>query len=997
MFPDADASVRDAARTALARRLRGKLAGEARFDRLSRAIYSTDASLYEIEPLGVILPRTIDDVRTTVLACGELGVPIVARGAGTGIAGGAVGWGVQIDFSRFMHRIGPIDAEARRVSVQSGAVLDDVNRAAAAAGLHFPPDVATASRATIGGMIGNNSCGSHSVLYGRTVDYVDELMAVLADGRVVTWRHEPFDDLPPLEASRALRFPPPWDRSPVAAADRPLLEALDRVRHEVFDDVLARYPRVMRRNGGYALDRLCLSRRPNPATLLCASEGTLALVVEAKLRLVPLPRCKALLVVAFASVGEALRATPTLLEHKPAAIELVDELILAAGFEQVAADVRAQFLDRVVPAILIFEVYDDDESALRRRLSDAQRAVEAAHAPLSVRSVLDAAVQAAVWTLRNRGFGLLMSRPGDRHPYEFIEDAAVHPTRLADYIGELGAMLAREGVPDVGYYAHASVGVIHVRPVLNLHKRDDVRRLRRIAESAAELVLKYGGALTGEHGDGIVRSEFLERMYGPRIVEAFGRIKRAFDPRGLFNPRKIVDPLPMDRRLRAVCDDEPAASRERVPLVTHFDYGPHGSPAGLARMCSGVGQCRQKTGVMCPSYVATLDERHTTRARAVALRIALEGRGSLDGLSDPALEDVMDLCLSCKACKTECPTGVDMARLKAEWQAQRIEQRGSTLRERFFAHAADAVRAMQKMPRWVDALARSGAARIVLDRVVGLDRRIAPPALAAQSFRQWWESHEPLSRGTAGRVLFFVDTWTDAYTPTAGVACVRLLEALGFEVLAPRLACCGRPLISQGFLKQARDLARENAERLAEWIDRVDWIVGVEPSCVLTFVDEFPHFVREPIAAKIREKTRLADTLIAQALRERPRVFSPSADAGEVLLHAHCHQKALVGTRDTLELVVRAAGGAAREIDSGCCGMAGSFGHDRRHYNVARAIGEQRLLPAVRQRGAAQVVVTGFSCREQITHHTSARPRHALEFLADTWLGPAQAVGCCRE
>lgn len=984
--------------TALQAALHARFRGDARFDRLSRTIYSTDASIYEITPAGVLMPRDAEDVATAVRLCREHRVPIVARGAGTGIAGGAIGGGVCIDFSRYMTRIRDFDPSERTVRVQPGVVLDDLNAATARYGLSFPADVATASRATIGGMIGNNSCGSHSVYYGRTVDHVVDLTVVLASGELVTLPHHDFGDLPPLGALDPLATTDAdvCDETPAEQMARvlgtptapcetmkPIEAVLRRLRCDLHDEILARFPRVMRRNGGYALDRLVMSRVINPATVIIGSEGTLALVVEATLRLVPNPRYKALLVLHFDSHLDAVAATPLVLRHKPAAVELVDDLILNAGVSQIAAATRDQFLSGVPRAILVAELYDDDPATLRGRLQVLDDALRSAGVGQPARLVFDPAVQQAVWTMRNKGFGLLMSKPGDRHPYEFIEDAAVDPSRLRDYIADLDTMLAEEGVHEVGHYAHASVGVIHVRPVLNLKDPADVTRLRRIAERTTELVLKYGGAMTGEHGDGIIRSEWLERMYGSRIVAAFGDIKRAFDPDCLLNPRKIVDPLPMDQRLRA------AAGPPKLPERSHFDFGGHGDMAGLAGMCSGVGQCRQKlVGTMCPSYMATLDEQHTTRARAIALRAALSQHGLLKGLDDPALDEVMDLCLSCKACKTECPTGVDMARLKAEWLAHRVRARGVSRGDRFLADAARSARLGAIWPALANMVAQSSWMRAMLETRYGIDRRVAPPRFATQTFHALVASRRNVGarRPGRGRVIYFADTWMNHYWPSVGIAAVQLLESAGFVVETPRLECCGRPLISKGLLDEATTLARRNIERLSGMIDERTWIVGSEPSCILSLIDEAPSLVRGEAARRVAARVLTVEQLLARTLRDDPSAISfraaSDAVAMRVLFHGHCHQKALIGTSDANALLAAVPGVMVSEINSGCCGMAGSFGHEKKHYDVARAIGEQRLFPAVRERGDATIAVCGFSCREQLAHHTQVEAKHVLELVA---------------
>lgn len=1004
----------DAQRLRLERELRRSVGCELRFDRLARTIYATDASLYEILPAGVALPRHREDVAAIVRTCARLGMSIVPRGAGTGISGGAVGWGLQLDFSRHLRGIRRVDADARLAVVEPGVVLDELNAAVAPHGLHFAPDVAPSSRATLGGMIANNSCGARSVYYGRTVDHLEELTVVLASGEVQTWRHYPYADLPPAEPGRSRDRPAQSDPAangvasdaPDAGPDDldglPLDAALDRLRRRILPEVLERFPRVMRRNGGYALDRLCLSQRANPATLVCGSEGTLALVVEATLRLTPLPRQRALLILSFGGLLEALAAAPLVLAHRPSAVELVDRKILDAGVEQTPPEVCAALLDGRPQAILLCELSDDDPDALRVRIDALARATQAACAGPPPRPIFDARLQEGVWAMRNRGFGLLMSRPGDRQPYEFIEDAAVDPARLSQYIAELQEILVEEGAPDVAYYAHASVGVIHVRPVLNLKRREDVQRMRRIAERTCALVLRFGGAMTGEHGDGLVRSEWLERLYGPRITTAFRQVKRAFDPDNLLNPCKIVDPLPMDERLR------PRGGHERRALRTHLDFSRHGGMDGLARMCSGVGQCRQtQVGTMCPSYRATLDETHTTRARANALRAALSEHGLLAGLSDPALDEVMDLCLSCKACRSECPTGVDMAKLKSEWLAHRNAEHGASRRDRILAHAGTFARVASRAPGLANLVLQSRLVRRLLHRMAGIDARVPPPRFAPRTFRRWWrerpgpDSGQVRARDGKGRgtVIYFVDCWTDAYWPRAGIAAVRLLEAAGFDVLVPELACCGRALISKGFLDEAERLAHENAQRLSSLADpsRLDappvYVVGSEPSCILTLIDEFPQLAHSDAAPAIASRVRTVETLLMEVVRHEPDALpmrGEPAGAARVLVHGHCHQKSLIGLTDSLALLRRTPGLRVEEINSGCCGMAGSFGHETEHYEIARAVGEQRLFPAVRSRGDAQVAITGFSCREQIAHHTGLECRHVLELVADA-LAPGAA------
>jgi FAD/FMN-containing dehydrogenase/Fe-S oxidoreductase len=943
---------------ALARRLRSVIQGEVRFDRLSRTLYSTDASIYEITPLGVVLPKNVADVVAMVNECRAAGVPIVARGAGTGLTGGAVGAGVQLDLSRYLNGIGPVDPEGRTVEVEPGVVLDELNVHLAAHGLQFAPDVATSSRATIGGMIANNSCGAHSIVYGRTVDHVVELTVVLSDGQVVTFPSRENDGTAKLFETE-----------------------LGRIRDENFEEIERRFPKVLRSNGGYGLDRLGPpGTRADAVKILCGSEGTLGIVVRAKLRLVPIPRCTGLVVLHFGLLLDALAATPAILRHKPSAVELVDKLIIDAGRANAAMARRFDFLVGDPAALLVVEFFDDSDTSLASRVEELLRDREVTEATYSAGKVLEPVRQADVWKLRTSGLGLLMSKPGDAQPYAFVEDSAVDPSRLRDYIERFAAILDREGV-HAGYYAHASVGCIHVKPVLNLKNGGDVERMRRIADAVSDLALEFGGAMTGEHGDGIVRSCWIEKMYGPRITAAFKEVKRLFDPEGILNPHKIVDPWPMTEHLRY------GSAFATQSVKTHLDFAGYGGMAGLAGMCTGVGQCRQRlVGTMCPSYMATGDETHTTRARANALRVALSNRGLLAGLDDPQLAEVMDFCLSCKACKTECPTGVDMARLKAEYLARRILTNGASRRARLIAELPDRLVWASRFPRLSNLLAQSTLFRAMVERRFGIDRRVPPPRLATTTFRAWYRRHQR-RRGDGkelrGAVVYFVDTWTNYFTPQVGIAAVKLLEGAGFSVDCPRTVCCGRPAIGQGLLAEARQLAETNVLRLSRAAPVGVPIVGSEPSCILTLVDEYPQLVRTQGARRVASQTFTIESFLRSVLDERPDALRFRPTQSPLLYHAHCHQKAIVGSADAVALLGAALGGGATEINSGCCGMAGAFGHEVEHYDVARAIGEQRLFPAIRGRQEAEVAVSGFSCRQQIEHHTGVHPKHVVEYLAE--------------
>ncbi|MCO6436840.1 MAG: FAD-binding protein [Phycisphaerae bacterium] len=975
--------------TRLAEHLRSQISGEVRIDRLSRALYATDASIYEIIPAGVVLPKSVNDVVRIIQACRTSKMTVVPRGAGTGLTGGAVGPGVQIDFSRFMHGIRKLDPDQRTIVVEPGVVLDDLNNHLAPHGLQFAPDVAPSNRATLGGMIANNSCGAHSIIYGRTVDYVRRLTVVLADGEVVEFhRHRDGTSASGRDESAA---------GGNAASNRPggstparLEHGLSAIRDECDEDIARRFPKVLRSNGGYGLDRLGpAGTQASAIPVLCGSEGTLGLIVEATLDLLPSIQHKGLLVLHYDDLLNALGAAPAILEHHPAAIELIDRPIIAGGVRNPAIARRCQFLRGDPEALLVVEFFGESPDHVTDKIERLAANRDALHGCAEAVRVLDRPGQSDVWNLRKSGLGLLMSRPGDLQPQAFVEDSAVPPARLREYVERFQAILKDEDT-SASFYGHSSVGCLHVRPSVNLKEAADVNRMRRIADAASDLALEFGGAVTGEHGDGIIRSAWLEKTYGPRIMESFRAVKKLFDPDGVLNPGKIVDPYSMTDHLRFGGDFKAQSPRASL------DFSAYGGMAGLAGMCSGVGLCRQRnTGTMCPSFMATRDEIHTTRARANALRMALSDRGFLDGLDDPSLREVLDLCLSCKACKTECPTGVDMARLKSEYLSQRNLLHGAEPLARLVADMPRYAEWASWFPRLSNLLGQSSLLRGLMERWYGLDRRVPPPRFATQTFRAWFRRHvrrhSSRRSGSRGPVVYFVDTWTNYYCPEVGIAAVRVLEHLGYEVQCPETVCCGRPSISKGLLAEATLAAETNVRILAPFARHGVPIVGTEPSCILSFVDEYPQLLQGQAAQTVAASIRTIETFLAEVVRENSGLLNSGSDSLPLLYHGHCHQKAIVGTDDAMAVMKHVWGEGARLINSGCCGMAGSFGHEKAHYDVARAIGEERLFPAVRSRGEAAIAVSGFSCRHQIGHHTDARPRHLIEYIADSVLLPDES------
>ncbi len=980
------------------------VAGEVRFERLDRALYSTDASVFQIVPLGVVVPKSRADVAATLEAGRRFGVPITARGGGTSQAGQSIGTGIILDFSKYLNKIVEINPAERWVRVEPGCVLDDLNHHVKPHGLLFAPDISTANRATIGGMIANNSSGTHSLIHGKTIDHVLELTVLLADGNVVELRAEE-------EAVWNLHCRVPT----IEGAGR---QVVRRLALELGDEIDRRFPKILRRVGGYNLDRFTsaacgLALGPGAQTcnlceLFVGSEGTLGIVLEAKVRLVEAPKAKALLVMQFNELLDALAATPAILAHKPAAVEVMDRFILdCTRLNPEAARLR-DFIEGDPGAILIIEFYGDTTAELPPRLEALEADLRARGFGQHYHRAVEPAAQARIWKLRTLALGLSMAEKGDAKAISFVEDTAVAPEHLRDYIAEFLRVIERHGTK-AGVYAHASVGCLHVRPIINLKTEEGVRRFQAIADEVAELVLKYGGALSGEHGDGLVRSPFQEKMFGPALYQAFREIKRTFDPHNLLNPGKIVDAPSLTSNLRY----GPAYVTPEVETV--FDFSVDGGLTRATELCAGVGECRKtRAGTMCPSYQATRDEQHSTRGRANVLRLALTGQLDVvasrerqrpeQALTDPAVRAALDLCLECKACKSECPTNVDMARLKAEVLHRHHEQAGVPWRSWIFGNVARYSKWARRFAPVSNWLARSLWARLWNEMLFGIDSRRTPPAVARNNLVRRY-CKEILPQVSAERepdALLFPDTFANYYEPDVGLAAIRTLQAasvhalLGFPARLANppdndaewpmtLTCCGRPYISNGMLHEAAKAAEQNVRALFAWHRQIGKpILGCEPSCILTIKDDYPALLR----GELREQAR---TVAANCLTYEEYIDSLLAAKADfafrpgpkkVLVQGHCHQRSLVGMTPTLRLLRRIPGAEVIDLDAGCCGMAGSFGYEKEHYEISRLVGEQRLFPALRGADPETVIVApGFSCRMQIEHFTGRKAVHPAELL----------------
>jgi FAD/FMN-containing dehydrogenase/Fe-S oxidoreductase len=893
--------------------------------------------MYAREPRVVAFPRGADDVAAAIALAGRFDVPVVSRGAGTSLTGQTIGAGaVVLDTSRHMDAIGEIDADNRRVRVGPGVVQDDLNRAAAPLGLGFGPDTSTSNRATIGGMIGNNSSGSHSIVYGTTVDHVQELDVVLADGSRATLGR---DAGPPR-----------------------IRDGLRAILRDHAGAIVTGYPDHWRQSGGYRLDRL--ARDFDLAKLVTGSEGTLVAITEATVGLVELPKARLFAVGHFDSMQDAIAATGAALALQPAAVELIDRAILELSRSKLEYRSLADTLEGDPGALLFVTVFADSKDEARAQLD--RLAWDAYHTIVAE----TAAEQAALTNVRKAGLGLLMAASeGSRRPLAFVEDTAVAPERLNDYVARFKTILDAHGLT-AGWYGHASVGCLHIRPFVDLTEPGGIATMESVATEVMELVAEFGGVNSSEHGDGRVRSRFNERIFGEDLYEAMQRTKELFDPHNRLNPGVMVDPVAITADLR-----DPALP-PAGPIETRLSFADYGGMRGAADRCQRIGACRKTgTGVMCPSYMATREEEHATRGRANALVRALSQPDPKAALGDERLHEILDLCLECKACKSECPLSVDMASLKAEFLSHYQDVHGVPLRSKLFG-------SIRRLNRLGSALAPVSnlAPRRLLERVAGIDRRRPLPRFTRNTLIRWDERRE---KGTGREVVFLADSFTTFTEPAVGRAAIELLEAAGYAVRLESAGCCGRASISKGMLDQARDMAADMTARLAPYAERGVPIVGSEPSCLLTLREE--HLALQPgdeRAQAVAGHARLVEELLVEAIDAGDLRLKPLPR--RIVFHGHCHQKALAGTRATVELLRRIPDTEVVELDAGCCGMAGSFGFEREHYDLSLQIGETRLFPALRGEDPNTLVAaTGVSCRQQIAHGVGREARHPVQIVRE--------------
>jgi FAD/FMN-containing dehydrogenase/Fe-S oxidoreductase len=964
----------------LAARLRNETSGEVLFDAASRGRYATDASIYQIEPVGVVVPRSEADAMAALAIAAEAGIPVLPRGAGSSQCGQAVGAALVIDHTKYLRNIVAIDAAKGEAVVEPGLVLDQLNAALKPHGLWFPVDVSTSAQATLGGMAGNNSCGARSIRHGNMVHNVLGIEATLAGGGRY-W----------FESSAGIAAAP--------AAYRELAAKLSAIVAREAGEIALRWPKVLRRVQGYNIDMLVPAGDGAPvnlAHLLVGSEGTLALTNRLRLKLAKLPAAKVLGVCHFPSFQQAMALTRDIVALDPDAVELVDRTMLDLALANPAF--RATLESVLIGApevVLLVEFAGDDKAALIARLKRLSELMADLGLPDSVSEVVDGALQREIWEIRKAGLNIMMSMKGEGKPVSFIEDCAVPLEHLADYTARLTAVFAKHGTRGT-WYAHASVGTLHVRPILDM-KRDGHVKMRAIAEEACALVREYKGAYSGEHGDGLVRSEWIEPIIGSRLTRALGEIKALFDPGNLMNPGKIVAPTKQDDR--GLFRFKPGYATPEISTALDWSEWLDNEAPGIAgaradrngfaaavEMCNNNGHCRKfDAGTMCPSFRATRDERHLTRGRANTLRLALSGQLGAGALAADEVRDALDLCVGCKGCKRECPTGIDMARMKIETTHAYKAKHGFTLRDRLIGH----------LPRYAPAAARFAGLLNLRNRSRAL-RRLGEWAtgLAAQRELPRW-SAKPFLRSLGARaepaapdLALFADTFNNYFEPENLGAALGVLEAAGYAVhvagLGRRPLCCGRTYLSAGMVERAKTEAARVAAALLPSARRGMPIVGLEPSCLYTLRDEYRALLPRNDAAALGGAALLFEEFLARERKAgRLKLALKALPQAKAKLHGHCHQKAFGAMGSVSEALALVPGLAVEPIETSCCGMAGAFGYEREHHAVSVAMGELALLPAVRAAGAGTLIVAdGTSCRHQIRDGAGREALHVARVLA---------------
>jgi FAD/FMN-containing dehydrogenase/Fe-S oxidoreductase len=948
-------------RKALARQLEKVVSGEVRFDAGSRAMYSTDASNYRQVPIGIVIPKNIEDIIETVEVARRFGAPILSRGGGTSLAGQCCNVAVVLDMSKYMRAILELDPGKKIARVQPGIVLDDLRNAAETHHLTFAPDPATHNHCTLGGMIGNNSCGVHSLMGGRTSENIEELDILTYDG--TRMRVGPTSE---FELERLIRS---------GGRAGQIYSGLKAIRDRYASRIRSRFPRIPRRVSGYGLDQLLPENGFHVARSLVGTEGTCVVVLEAMVKLVESPQFRSLVVLGFDDVYTACDHLPAILDHKPIALEGIDDRLVSDMKKKGLHPANLKLLPEGNGWLVVeFGGESKEESDDRARaLMDELRKLQT---PPSMDLFDDPAKEKLVWTIRESGLGATARVPGEKETWEGWEDSAVHPKRLGRYLRDLRKLLDRYEYA-CALYGHFGQGCVHTRIDFDLQTKEGIQKFRSFIEDAADLVVRHGGSFSGEHGDGQSRGELLEKMYGNDLVQAFREFKATWDPDWKMNPGKVVDPYRLDENLRL------GANFSHPDVKTDFGYSDdHGSFSFATMRCVGVGECRKEThGTMCPSYMVTHEEMHSTRGRAHLLFEMLQGNPLSKGWRDEHVKEALDLCFACKACKSECPVNVDMATYKAEFLSHYYEHRMRPMAAYTMGRIDQWARLAEFAPGIINFFTRTEPFSSLAKRIAGIAPQRQVPQFAKETFRRRSRrlNRKPATTPDRGRVILWPDTFNDHFRPEICTAAFDVLRTAGFQVELPHgRLCCGRPLYDFGFLGRAKRQLRQILDTLRADIRDGTPLIALEPSCGAVFRDELLGlFPRDADALRLSRQT----FLLTEFLEKRAPNFSAGPLRRKALVHGHCHQRAIV-TMQHDESMLRKIGVDFEVLDSGCCGMAGAFGFEAKHYDVSIMAGERVLLPRVREASPETLIVAdGFSCREQIAQTTGRRALHVAEVI----------------
>lgn len=977
--------------------------GDIYTDDIQRTLYSTDASVYKQKPLFVTRPKSIDDVKKIIAFATEHKTSLIPRTAGTSLAGQVVGEGIIVDVSKYWTQILEVNKEEKWVRVQPGVVLDELNKHLEPYGLFFGPETSTSNRCMMGGMVGNNSCGSHSVIYGTTRDHVLELKTILADGKETTFKALSQDEF----MDKCL------GRASVSDLESNIYQSIKETlsKPEVQQEIMKEFPKpnIKRRNTGYAADELLdtelftdkpyliykengigiQSRKFNFCKLLAGSEGTLAFTTEIKLNLVDIPpKTKGALAIHLHSIDEACKATIIALKYNPGAVELLDDIVLKASAQNIEQKKNMFFIKDLPKAVIIVEWARETKEEIEKLAYDLEKELNGLGMGYHFPRLWGSEISAA-WSLRKAGLGLLANVPGDPKAVACIEDTAVAVEDQPAFAAEFAQIMAKYGKDSV-YYAHIGDGELHLRPILDLKKAADRELFFKITDDVASLVKKYGGSMSGEHGDGRVRGEFVRKMVGEKNYQLFLDIKNTWDPHNIFNPGKIVNTPKMNEQLRY------ESGQETRQFKTVYNFDETEGILRLAEKCNGSGDCRKSSvigGTMCPSYMATKSEKETTRARANILREFLTNSTKANAFNHKEIKEVYDLCLSCKGCKSECPSNVDVALMKGEFLQQYHDANGVPFRTWMIGHFVKSMEIASKIPGIYNFLMSNKITGTIANKMMGIHPKRQFPLLHKTTFLSWYKKnnsefsilHSPLKK-----VYLFADEFTNFNDVEIGKKTIQLLNKLGYQVIIPKHKESGRTFMSKGLIRKAQNLAIENVNLLKDIIREETPLIGIEPSCILSFRDEYPKLMPKELIAdaeKLAKNCLLVDEFLAKEV-DKGNIKKEQFTQAEkkIKLHGHCHQKALASVTPTKKLLEFPTNYKVEMIPSGCCGMAGSFGYEQEHYDISMQVGELVLFPTVRKATDYEIAAPGTSCRHQIHDGTGRKAKHPIEILWEALL-----------